>query len=131
MSREETFSIKKTIRSNPPISGLLCLKMKEKVLGKDYNLSLVFVGAKRSRKLNKEYRGKNKATDILSFPISKKEGEIFINLDEARRKARLHSRDEKNYLYFLLIHGMVHLKGFAHGSRMESEEKKYRAIWKI
>ena len=94
-------------------------------------MSLVFVGVKRSRKLNMAYRGKDKATDILSFPISNNEGEIFINPDSLKVKARLHNRNEKNYFYFLFIHGLVHLKGFAHGSRMESEEKKYRAIWKI
>ena len=79
---ETSFSISKTISKNPPVSGLLFLRMKEKILGKNYILSVVFVGKKRSQMLNKIYRGINKPTDILSFPIDKKEGEIFINLDQ-------------------------------------------------
>ena len=128
---ETSFSISKTISKNPPIGGLLFKRMKEKVLGKSYTLSVVFVGEKRSRTLNRSYRNIDKPTDILSFEIDKNEGEIFINLECANRKAKLHKRDKKNYLSFLFIHGLLHLKGFDHSSRMESEEKKYRKLFKI
>ena len=75
--------------------------------------------------LNKRYREKDKPADVLSFPFSKIDGEIFIDPDEARTKAPLHDKTFKNYIGFLFIHGLLHLKGFDHGSTMEREEKKY------
>ena len=54
------------------------VKMKEKILGKSYSLSLNFVGVKKIKTLNSKYRKIDRPTDILSFPLSKKDGEIFI-----------------------------------------------------
>lgn len=111
---------------NPEISGFLLSQIKESVLGKKYNLSLVFTSSSKMRKLNREFCGKETPTDILSFPISKTEGEIFISLKEAKKEAKKFQREKINFIYFLFIHGTMHLKGFLHGSKMESEEKKQR-----
>lgn len=100
--------------------------MKVAVLGSDYNLSLVFTTRNEIRKLNRSYRSINKPTDILSFPLSKESGEIFINQEESKIEAKKFNREYKNFLAFLFIHGLVHLKGFTHGSRMEREEEKIR-----
>ena len=105
--------------------------MKEVALGKNYSLSVVFLNARLSRKLNRQYRGKNKPTDILSFPLGKKSGEIFICPSESKTEAKKFERTFKNFLGFLFIHGLVHLKGFDHGSRMERLERKYRAKFRI
>lgn len=129
--KENSFSITKKTKKTLPVSESFFKKIKEKVLGKNYSLSVVFVGTALSKKLNFKYRKINKPTDILSFEIAKNEGEIFINPDKAKIKAKLHSRDFKNYLHFLFIHGLVHLKGMDHGSRMESEEKKFRKFFGI
>ena len=59
--------------------------IKEAVLGKNFELSLVFCSAKKIQNLNKIYRNINKPTDILSFPLSKNSGEIFICKSEARK----------------------------------------------
>lgn len=126
-----SLNISKTVKSTPPIDGVLFTKIKNKVLGSDYELSLVFIGKKRSQKINNQYRQKNYPTDILSFGLDKTSGEIFINPDKAKIKAKEFERTYKNYLSFLFIHGLMHLKGFDHGSRMESEEEKIRRIFKI
>ena len=96
------------------------------VLGKDYELSLVFVGNTLSRRLNKSHRKIDKPTDILSFPLEKKAGEIFINIPYSMKKCEKFDRTFNNYIKFIFIHGLFHLKGYEHGSRMESEEKKVR-----
>jgi probable rRNA maturation factor len=106
-------------------------KMKDAVLGHDYQLSLVIASDELSRRLNHEYRGKNKPTDILSFPLEKNvlkngSGEIFLNPRQCAAKAREFGRTFENYLAFVFIHGLFHLNGFDHGSRMESEEAKIR-----
>lgn len=129
--RDSSLSISSTIKSTPKIDGVLFESIKNKVLGKDYDLSLVFVGRTLGRKLNREHRGKDYATDILSFPLDKKNGEIFINPDKARSKAKEFDRTFSNYLVFIFIHGLFHLKGFDHGSRMESKEASVRAFFNI
>jgi len=116
------FSINKTIKGKPP--RLPFLQIKEAVLGKTYDLSLIFIGSTRSKTLNKTYRNKDKPANILSFPLSKNEGEIFIDLKEAAHTSKKFDRKYKNFIALLFIHGLLHLKGFAHGSKMESKEEK-------
>ncbi len=124
-------SISTTLKSTPKINGVLFTNMKNKVLGKNFNLSLVFVGKKKIQNLNKKYRKKDYATDILSFNVDKSVGEIVINPDKARQKAPLFERTYENYLKFIFIHGLFHLKGYEHSSRMESEEEKIRKAFKV
>ncbi|MFC1720820.1 rRNA maturation RNase YbeY [Patescibacteria group bacterium] len=121
----ENFSIKNTTRQKtPPNAGLSFVQIKEQVLGKKYNLSLVFIGDALSRKLNKEYRNKDKATNILSFPVSEEEGEIFINLKQAHKDASKFKKRYNKFVAYLFVHGVLHLKGFDHGDEMEKEEEK-------
>jgi|SRR3989344_6203637 len=101
-------------------------KIKNTTLGKDYSLSLVFVGEKKSSKLNFSYRGQDKPTNILSFPLDKKNGEIFITLKVAKKQAKSFNRKLDNFLAFLFIHGLMHLKGYSHGATMERAEAKLR-----
>ncbi len=124
-------SISRTVKSAPKINGALFTSIKNKVLGKNFELSLVFIGTKRMRKLNREHRKKDYATDILSFNVDKNVGEIVINPDKARQKAPLFERTYENYLKFIFIHGLFHLKGYEHSSRMESEEERIRKAFKI
>lgn len=100
-------------------------------LGKDYDLSLVFIGKKRSRTLNKQWRDKDKPTNILSFPLSKTEGEIFINLATAKEQAPKFDRNFTNFIGFLFIHGLHHLKGYKHGSTMDKKEALIRDKFKL
>lgn len=100
------------------------VSMKNKVLGKNYCLSVAFIGDKRSHTLNKKYRGKNKPTDVLSFPLDNKNGEIFINTNAVKRELKLFGLNKKNLIAFLFIHGLLHLKGLGHGSTMNKEEQR-------
>ncbi|MAG12858.1 rRNA maturation RNase YbeY [bacterium] len=120
--RDGTFSIANTTKGGIPT--LPFFDIKEAVLGKKYSLSLVFIGDKLSRKLNKQYRKKDVRTNILSFPIVKNEGEIFINTKKAREEARQNNTQYKIHLAHLFIHGLIHLKGYTHSSTMEREEAK-------
>jgi len=123
--------IKNFTRGNVPYKDLPLCAIKEKVLGKNYELSLAFVGDTRSKNLNKKYRGKNKPTNILSFELSKTSGEIVINPRLVKKEAPLFNRSYKNFLCFLFIHGLYHLEGMQHGSIMEEAEKKIRKIYNI
>ena len=115
---ENNVEIRFMTRRNLKVSRLRLCAIKEKVLGKKYDLSIVFAGEKRMRNLNKKYRKKDKTASVLSFPLSSHSGEIFIN------------SAEKNIQY-LFIHALLHLKGFQHSSTMESEERKIGKFFKI
>jgi probable rRNA maturation factor len=80
---------------------------------KTIDISIVIVGKKRIRDLNKKYREKDQATDVLSFG----EGlnEIVICPEMA-----------KSNLNEVLIHGILHLLGYEHSKKMEEKEKLWQ-----
>lgn len=125
----EYFSISHTTKRKPP--RLRFADIKETVVGKKYELSLVFVGAQKMQTLNRIYRSKDYPTDILSFPVSDTMGEIYICRNIAEKKAYDFERSSNNYLEFLFIHGLVHLLGYDHGDKMEKLEKKYRKKFSV
>jgi len=125
------FNISKTIKNNAPKNALFFSQALKAILGDDYELSLVFIGNKLSRKLNRTHRNIDKPTDILSFPLDKKSGEIFINIPYSKKKCLTFERDFDNYIKFIFIHGLFHLKGYEHSSRMESEEQKMRKKFNV
>ncbi len=127
--QDNRFSITNTTKDTLP--RVPFAKIKDKALGKNYCLSIVFIGKNRSKTLNKNYRGKDKPTNILSFPLDKKSGEIFITMDVAKKQAKSFGRKIDNFVAFLFIHGLVHLKGHAHGSRMERMEEQLRKQLKV
>jgi len=100
-------------------------------LSKDYELDVAFISASEMKKQNLIYRNIDKATDILSFPLSKSEGQIFICPSEARHEATKFDRKYANFILFLFIHGLVHLKGHDHGATMERIEARLRAQFGI
>jgi probable rRNA maturation factor len=113
------------IRKQGPLPDVPFLLIKEKILGKSYDLTVVFCTPKESREKNKTYRGKDYPTNILSFPLSKDEGEIYISLSTARQDAKKFDMSYAEFLHLLFIHGVLHLKGHDHGSTMEELEEKY------
>ncbi len=113
------------VRKNGPIPVVPFLSIKEKLLGKNYTLTIVFCSPDESRLKNKTYRDKDYPTNILSFPLSKNEGEIYISLLTARRDAKKFAMSYHRFLHLLIIHGCLHLKGHAHGSTMEKLEDSY------
>lgn len=125
----DTFSIINKTKSTLPRVSFV--KIKNDVLGEKYSLSLVFIGNAKSQELNRIYRKKDKPTNILSFPLNKTNGEIFINLSLAKKEASSFERKFDNFIAFLFIHGLLHLKGMEHSSRMEEAEKKLRKKFNI
>lgn len=68
--------------------------------------------------------------NVLSFPLSKNIGEIYITPAVAKREAKKQNIDLRNYIGHLFVHGLLHVKGLRHGKKMETLErtclKKYR-----
>ena len=122
----KNFEIFNKTKANSSIDELAFANIKSATLGNEYELNLIIVGKDEIRKLNKSYRNLDEGTDILSFPISEKEGEIFLCPEIALKEAPRFGRNYENFLKYLFIHGLAHLKGFKHSSKMESEETKIR-----
>ncbi|MCS7196238.1 MAG: rRNA maturation RNase YbeY [Aquificaceae bacterium] len=94
-------------------------------------LNLYLTDDPTTRKLNREYRGKDKATDVLSFPFGEQAGdyrllgEIVLSLDTAERQARELGHGLEEEIKRLVVHGFVHLLGYDH-ERGEEEERVFR-----
>lgn len=129
MPASNSFSITQLTKDRVPT--LPFSRMKEKVLGKNYTLSLVIVGDKRSKNLNETYRKKSYTPNVLSFPLDKKNGEIFLNLKQAKREYKKRNESFEYFVALLFIHSMFHLKGFDHSATMEDKEQKILSAFKI
>lgn len=123
MNHEVNFSLTKRSRVSTP--RLPFEDMKDKILGKSYILSLVFIGEKYSRDLNKKYRSKDTPTNILTFPLENNEGEIFITPLQVRKGMKKFDMNYREFFALIFIHGLLHLKGASHGSTMERMEEKW------
>ncbi len=80
-------------------------------------ITIVFVTDRRMTHLNREYLGHRHTTDVMSFPLSGSgaktlEGEVYINLDQARRQAREYNVSIRSEVARLIIHGILHLAGY-------------------
>lgn len=89
-----------------------------------WDISLVFVGPKKAVELNTQLRKKSYTPNVLSYALGEMSGEVFICLAEAAKQAPAHNMGEREFVLYLFIHGLLHLKGWAHGSIMEQWERK-------
>lgn len=117
-------SVHNTTRHKPTIPFA---KIADAILGERYDLSLALVGDVRARTINRERKGKDYPTNVLSFPLSSTEGEIVLNPRRATRDAAAFNHTPKQHLTFLFIHACLHLHGHTHGHAMEKLEKKFFA----
>lgn len=117
------FTIQRQTKGRIP--NLPFVSIKEDILGKKYDLSLLFPNDKLSRELHLKWKKKADAVNVLSFPLDKNEGEIILTLNKARKEAHKYDHSYPNHIIFLFIHACLHLKGMTHGAKMEKEERKY------
>jgi len=89
------------------------------ILGNSYELSLVFIGKKRSRRLKREHLGIDKPGNVISFPLDKQAGELFLTPSVIKPEE----------LLYMFIHGLLHLKGLDHGDTMDAQEQTYLRKW--
>jgi probable rRNA maturation factor len=98
----------------------------------DPEVTVALVETKRIKKLNRDFRRRNAATDVLSFPGSDRKsylGDIVISVPQAFRQSLREAHGLEAELGDLAVHGFLHLLGFEHGRGIEGEEVKIRAEW--
>jgi probable rRNA maturation factor len=79
--------------------------------------AVVFVSDRKIRKLNAEFRGKNTATDVLSFPFGDEDdylGDIVISVERAGEQASENDLSPVLEIKQLILHGLLHLAGYDH-----------------
>ncbi|MBC8413272.1 MAG: rRNA maturation RNase YbeY [Nitrospira sp.] len=119
-----------------PIDREIILTLSNQILKhlnqSDSELSVLLVGNKKMQQLNSMYRGKNKPTDVLSFPadipVHNAEsdiilGDIVICIPRAEAQAEEYGWEFYEEISRLLIHGTLHLMGYDH-ELSESDAKK-------
>lgn len=106
------------------ILNLPFVDVKNEILGKEYELSLVFPHKKNSIELHQTWKKKEGLVNTLSFPLDKNSGEIIITLSQARKEAPKYGHRYHEHVLFLFIHSCLHLKGMTHGAKMEKYERQ-------
>ena len=79
--------------------------------------TIAFVSDRAMRQLNQQFRGVNKATDVLSFPAEDDEstlGDIAISVDTAAAQAKENGLTFDEEVAQLILHGLLHLAGYDH-----------------
>lgn len=106
-----------------------------KLAGISGDVAILVTGNRQLRDLNRRFRRKDKATDVLSFPHSNGEGgDIAVSADMAKQNAARYGHEPLEELKILVLHGMLHLAGYDHeadNGRMAARELALRAQLKL
>jgi probable rRNA maturation factor len=100
----------------------------KKLLNQRKELTLVFLTAKEMKRINHEFRGKNKPTDVLSFQSEDPEalGELLFCIDVLKIQAKEQKHSLEQEFLYMLIHGLLHLLGYDHELSKNEEKLMFR-----
>ena len=97
--------------------------------------NVIFVDNETIHKINRDYRNIDRETDVISFALEDNKeidlaigrvlGDIYVSVDRIKSQAKEYGHSEKREMAFLVIHGLLHLLGYDHGT-LEEEEIMFR-----
>ena len=98
---------------------------------RSFQVSVVFVGSRFIRRINRQYLHHDYVTDVIAFPLGEGhnaplEGELYVNLDRAKSQAREYGVTHTEETRRLLIHGTLHLLGYADSTRRKKAQMTKR-----
>lgn len=113
--------------------------VEELQLKDDTEMSVTFVDNQEIREINREYRNKDQATDVISFAIEDEMeeefsavfeefdlprdiGDIFVSVDKIKEQAEEYGHSFDRELGFLIVHGFLHLNGYDHMTEEDEKE---------
>jgi len=98
------------------------------------DVELILTDDSEIRKLNARFRNKDKATDVLSFPLEQMPGmplgSIVISIDTAKKGAKEYGHGVEDEIKLLFLHGLLHLLGYDHETDNGEMRKKEEEIIK-
>ena len=117
-----------------PLARALVRRVVEAVLKGERRqglISVTFLGRESMRRLNAAHKGEDRATDVLSFPLTGPDGQVvgdvYICPWVARREAEAHGISLREELVRLVVHGTLHALGHDHP---EGTERTRSAMWR-
>lgn len=133
MSRRPlALSIQRSSRASHLPSDRELRRWAGQALSRSGSITLRYVGEAEGRRLNREYRGGDYATNVLSFAYgtAPPAGDIVICAPVVAREARAQGKSVKAHHAHLLVHGLLHLAGFDHGRAADARamERRERRI---
>lgn len=96
--------------------------------------SIIFIDDEKMHEMNRQYRGIDRTTDVLSFAYEDNEtikseirelGDIFISIPKMKEQAISYNHSEMRELSFLTVHGLLHLLGYDHTKSKKDEEIQF------
>ena len=101
----------------------------QKGINEDIELSLILVDINGIHNINKEYRGIDRPTDVISFCLEDEEddkylGDIFVCIEKVYEQSKEYNHSKEREFAFLVVHGILHLLGYDHMNK-EDEEKMF------
>lgn len=121
-------SLKLDEKSEKQIEKAIEVALEHLDYGNDYEISISIVDEDEIQHLNKEYRGVDKVTDVLSFPLYEKDdipdfgmlGDIVICSKRVLEQAKEFNHSNERELVYLTVHSLLHLLGYDH---IEEEDR--------
>jgi|SRR5215469_3757132 len=115
------------------------LRRAREAVGLEGEVEVLLTSDTAIKRLNRDFRGKNKATDVLSFPAPEEiaeehAGDLAISLDTAARQAASFGHSLGEEVRVLMLHGLLHLKGMDHetdSGEMAAREAELRSELKL
>lgn len=132
INRQDNFNIDKDLKSLLRKAAKTTLKNEN--IDFDCEITVSFVDNEEIKKLNNEYRNKNKVTDVLSFPLGENGnydinpennmymlGDVILNLERAELQSIEYDHSFEREVSYLTVHSILHLLGYDH---MNKDDKK-------
>jgi probable rRNA maturation factor len=91
-------------------------------------ITLRVVGEREARRLNSRFRKKHKATNVLSFPYGKGGGDIVLCHPVIAREARAQGKSIAAHYAHLVVHGILHLRGYDHEKKRDARRMEAREV---
>jgi probable rRNA maturation factor len=83
-------------------------------------VTLRIVGSREARLLNRSFRRRDYATNVLSFPYGEAQGDVVLCHPVIAREARAQDKTLRAHYAHLVVHGLLHLRGYDHNRKQES-----------
>jgi probable rRNA maturation factor len=96
--------------------------------GNASGITLRIVGEGEGRRLNLKFRRKNKATNVLSFPYGNGRGDVVLCHPVIAREARAQGKSIAAHYAHLVVHGILHLRGYDHEKKRDAKRMEAREV---
>ena len=142
LNKQRKFKINDEIKNI--INQIISIALEKEAVSVPVELSIVLMNNKGIKELNREYRGKDIPTDVLSFPMYDREevrkvinhnhiglnevllGDIIISMEKAYEQAQDYGHEFEREIGFLTTHGVLHLLGYDHLNEIDKKEMRIK-----